>query len=388
MGKDGGMSTNLAPLDPPERLLCGPGPIDVEPAALQAMQRPMLSHLDPDTYPILLDLVDRLRTVYRASEAAVVLPLQATGTSGMEAGLANLLEPDDTVIVGASGYFGFRISEMARRYTDNVVDVRADWGEGISNERLLAALDEHPDARMLAVVHAETSTGVAHPLAELGEAMRGRDTLLMADCVTSLGGMEVDFDGWGLDYAYSCTQKCLGSPPGMSPIAVSQRAMERFHARKRPGPYSLDFDLLQDYWVKRPSVYHHTAAILHIYALYEALRVVLEEGLEQRWARHTRVGEYLQREVRTRDLELLADSSRQLAQLTAIRVPDGVDGKAVQTHLLRENNIEVGGGLGPQAPPMWRIGLMGYNARQEIADRVLVAFDEARAAQPALTRTG
>lgn len=382
------MSTNLAPLDPPERLLCGPGPIDVEPAALQAMQRPMLSHLDPDTYPILLDLVDRLRTVYRASEAAVVLPLQATGTSGMEAGLANLLEPDDTVIVGASGYFGFRISEMARRYTDNVVDVRADWGEGISNERLLAALDEHPDARMLAVVHAETSTGVAHPLAKLGEAMRGRDTLLMADCVTSLGGMEVDFDGWGLDYAYSCTQKCLGSPPGMSPIAVSQRAMERFHARKRPGPYSLDFDMLQDYWVKRPSVYHHTVPILHIYALYEALRVVLEEGLEQRWARHTRVGEYLQREVRTRDLELLADSSRQLAQLTAIRVPDGVDGKAVQTHLLHENNIEVGGGLGPQAPPMWRIGLMGYNAREEIADRVLVAFDEARAAQPALTQTG
>jgi alanine-glyoxylate transaminase/serine-glyoxylate transaminase/serine-pyruvate transaminase len=383
-----GMSTNFAPLDPPDRMLCGPGPIDVEPEALQAMQRPMVSHLDPDMHEILLDLVDRLRAVYRASEAPVVLPLQATGTSGMEAGLANLLEPGDTVIVGASGYFGFRISEMARRYTDNVVDVRADWGEGVSNEDLLAALDQHPDARMLAVVHAETSTGVAHPLAELGEAMRGRDTLLMADVVTSLGGMEVDFDGWGLDYAYSCTQKCLGVPPGMSPIAVSQRAMDRFHARKRPGPYSFDFDMLQDYWVKRPVVYHHTAPILHIYSLYEALRVVLEEGLEQRWARHARVGEYLQREVRSRDLELLADPSRQLAQLTAIRIPEGVDGKAVQMHLLRENNIEIGGGLGPQAPPMWRIGLMGYNAREEIADRVLAAFDEARAAQPALTQTG
>ncbi len=375
---------DLAPLDPPERLLCGPGPVDPEPAAIAAMQKPMLSHLDPDVHDILLDLEQRLRTVYKAKDAAVCLPLQATGTSGMEAGLSNLLEPGDTVIVGGSGYFGFRIMEMARRYTDNVVEVRADWGEGVSNEALLAALDQHPDARMLAVVHAETSTGVGHPVKELAEAMRGRDTLLMIDAVTSLGAQEVDFDGWGIDYAYSCTQKALGVPPGMSPIAVSQRALDRFRARKRPASYSFDFDLLQDYWNTRPVVYHHTAPILHIYALYEALRIILEEGLEQRWARHAEAGAYLQREVKDRGLELLADPERQLAQLTAVRVPEGVDGKAVQNRLLREHNIEVGGGLGPQAPAMWRIGLMGYVARREIADRVLAAFDQARSAEPAL----
>ena len=375
---------DLAPLDPPDRLLCGPGPIDVEPAALAAMQKPMLSHLDPDMHDILLEVIDRLRAVYQAEQAPIVLPLQSTGTSGMETGLSNLLEPGDTAIIGGSGFFGFRMQEMARRYTENVVDVRADWGEGVSNDDLLAALEQHPDAKLLAVVHAETSTGVGHPLRELGEAMRGRETLLMADCVTSLGAMEVDFDGWGVDFAYSCTQKALGAPPGMSPIAVSQRAMDRFAARKHPATFSFDFDLLQDYWKTRPVVYHHTAPILHIYALHAALGAVLEEGLEQRWARHAEAGGYLQREVKERGLELLADPERQLAQLTAIRVPDGVDGKAVQNHMLREANIEIGGGLGPQAPAMWRIGLMGYNARKEIADRVLAAFDEARAAQPAL----
>jgi alanine-glyoxylate transaminase/serine-glyoxylate transaminase/serine-pyruvate transaminase len=238
------------------------------------------------------------------------------------------------------------------------------------------------------VVHAETSTGVEHPLAELGAALRGRDTLLMADCVTSLGGVPLEMGRWGVDYAYSCTQKCLAAPPGMSPVAVSEAALERIRARKEPVPFYFDLLLLERYWIERPAAYHHTAPILHIYALHEALRLALEEGLEARWARHAEAGAHLQSRIAERGLELLADPAHQLAPLTAVRVPEGVGGKAVQTRLLREHGIEIGGGLGPSAPAMWRIGLMGRNASVETADRVLSALDEALAQEPALALAG
>ncbi len=349
------------------------------------MQRPMLGHLDPDLHDILLDLVALLRSAYRAS-GGLVLPLQATGTSGMEAGLANLLEPGDVAIVGACGFFGSRLAEIARRHGADVVEVEAELGAHVSNERLLDALDRHPDARVLAVVHAETSTGVEHPLAELGAAVRERDVLLLADCVTSLGGVELDFDGWGIDYAYSCTQKCLGAPPGMSPIAVSDRALARIRARTTPVPFSFDLLLLERYWSERPAVYHHTAPILHIYALHEALRQVAVEGLEARWRRHAEAGRFLQSELTARGLELLADPDRQLAPLTAVRVPEGADGKRVQLRMLREHGIEIGGGLGPAAPPIWRIGLMGHNATIEVARRVLEALEAVLADEPVLSR--
>jgi alanine-glyoxylate transaminase/serine-glyoxylate transaminase/serine-pyruvate transaminase len=347
------------------------------------MQQPMLGHLDPDLHEILAEVVQMLRTVYRAPQG-LVLPLQATGTSGMEAGLAALLEPGDTAIVAVSGFFGSRIVEIARRHGAEVVEVRAELGEHVPNEQLLAALDEHPDARLLAVVHAETSTGVEHPLAELGAAMRGSETLLMADCVTSLAGVELDFEGWGIDYAYSCTQKCLGAPPGMSPVAVSERALERIRARRTPVPYSFDLLLLERYWVERPVVYHHTAPILHIYALHEALRQVATEGLPARWQRHAQAGRFLQDSLAERGFELLADADHQLAPLTAVRVPESVDGKRVQARMLREHGIEIGGGLGPGAPPIWRIGLMGHNARIEVAERVLYALDAVLADEPVL----
>jgi alanine-glyoxylate transaminase / serine-glyoxylate transaminase / serine-pyruvate transaminase len=376
----------IAPLAPPERLLCGPGPSNVDPAVLDAMQRPMLGHLDPDLHEILGQVVALLRAAYRAE--GFVLPLQATGTSGMEAGLANLLEPGETAIVGSAGYFGRRIAEIARRHGASVVEVESDYGEHVPNELLLAALDHYPDARLLAVVHAETSTGVEHPLAELGEAMRGRDTLLMADCVTSLGGVELDFDAWGVDYAYSCTQKCLGAPPGMSPIAVSERALERIRARRTPVPFSLDLLMLERYWLARPAVYHHTAPILHIYALHEALRQLASEGLEERWRRHAEAGGLLQRELLARGFELLAEPEHQLAPLTAVRVPEGVNGKAVQTWMLRGHGIEIGGGLGPDAPPIWRIGLMGYNATTATAERVVAALDAVLERQPLASAAG
>ncbi len=240
---------------------------------------------------------------------------------------------------------------------------------------------------MLAVVHAETSTGVEHPLARLGHTLRqrGDHTLLMADCVTSLGGVELEFDAWGIDYAYSCTQKCIGAPPGMAPIALSQRALQRIATRRHDVPFSLDFNLLRAYWVDRPASYHHTAPILGIYALHEALRLLAAEGLERRWRRHSYAGAYLQQGMQALGLELLAAPSRQLGPLTAVRVPADVDGAQIQRRLLTEHRIEVGGGLGPAAPAMWRIGLMGANANQETADIVLSAFESVLSEQPQLS---
>jgi alanine-glyoxylate transaminase/serine-glyoxylate transaminase/serine-pyruvate transaminase len=365
---------SATPISPPARLLCGPGPSNVGPAVAEAMAKPMLGHLDPDLHDILLEVVELQRRVYRAPEG-LVLPLQATGTSGMEAGIASLLAPGEKAIIAQCGFFGRRIAEIARRYGVEVIDVMADWGEVVPNEALLAALDQHPDARLMAVVHGETSTGVEHPVEALAGALAGRDTMLMVDCVTTLAGVPFDFGGWGVDFAYSCTQKCLGAPPGMSPIAVSERALERMRGRDHQLPYSLDLDLLEAYWVKRPVVYHHTAPVLHIYALHEALRGVLEEGLEARWQRHAEAGSHLQEQLRARGLELLADPAHQLAPLTAVRIPEGVDAKAVQTRMLREHGIEIGGGLGPAAPAMWRIGLMGHNATVATADWVLSALD-------------
>src|ERR671915_2625419 len=368
-------------LSPPDRLLCGPGPTNVDPAVLEAMQKPMLGHLDPALHEILLDVVAMLRSAWRMPDG-LVLPLHCTGTAGMETGIVNLLEPGDTAVVAQCGFFGRRIAEIARRHGAKVVEVNADWGKAVPNERLVDALDRHPHARLLAVVHAETSTGVEHPLAELGAALRGRDTLLMADCVTSLGGIELDVGGWGVDFAYSCTQKCLAAPPGMSPIAVSEGAMERIRARRSPVPFSFDLLLLERYWIERPAVYHHTAPILGIYALHEALRRVLAEGVEARWARHADAAAYLREELYARGLEVLAEPDHRLAPLTAVRLPEGVDGKSVQQRLLHRHGIEVGGGLGPDAPAMWRIGVMGRNASRAVAGRVLDALVAELSAEP------
>jgi len=381
-------STDLPRLDPPQRLLAGPGPSNVEPAVLEAMQKPMLGHLDPDLHEILLELVGFQRRVYNA-EGGLVFPHQATGSSGMECGLVNLLEPGDTAIVAVTGFFGNRIARMAERTGAKVVEVRADYGQIAPNEALLDAIDANPGARLVAVVHAETSTGVRHPVEELGRELkrRGSDTLLFVDCVTSLGAHPVEFDAWGFDYAYSCTQKALAAPPGMSPVAISDRALERVAARKTPVPFTFDLDLLRKYWIERPVTYHHTAPILHIYALHEALRGVLDEGLENRFQRHADAGGYLQEQVRSRGLELLADPDYQLAQLTAVCVHEGVDGKDVQARVLKDHDVEVGGGLGPDAPPIWRLGLMGHNARRDAADQVLAALDAALADTKQLAST-
>jgi len=362
-----------ASVRPPERLLCGPGPANVDPRVQEAMGRPILGYLDPDFVRMLDEAAEMLQAVFRRGDG-LALPLSSTGTAAMEAGLAALLEPGDTIIVGVAGYFGARLCEIARRLGAALVEVSAPLGKAVPVEALLDAHRAHPDARALAVVHAETSTGVRQPIEELGAALQETETLLVVDCVTSLGGIEVEAEAWGIDYCYSCTQKCLGGVTGMAPVALSPRALERMRGRRSPAPFAFDFELLRRYWVERPPVYHHTVPAPSVYALHEALRLVLEEGLEARWRRHAKAGAALQAGLERLGLEILADEGARLPQLTAVKVPEGADGQAVRARLLAEHGIEVGGGLAG-APPLWRIGLMGANASEEVASRVLGALE-------------
>jgi alanine-glyoxylate transaminase/serine-glyoxylate transaminase/serine-pyruvate transaminase len=368
--------SSLPPLDPGPRLLCGPGPSNVNPAVLEAMSLPMNGHLDPDFWDILLDLTEGLKALWRRADG-LSLCFSASGTSGMEAGIANLTEPGDKVLVLHAGFFGARIAEMARRAGTDLVELTAPLGRIVPLEDVEAALAANPDTKLVGVVHAETSTGVRYPVKELGERLRAKapEALLLVDAVTSLGGEEVSPGAWGIDYAYSCSQKSLGCPPGLSPFSVSPRALERIRNRKAPVSFSFDIDLLEKYWVERPITYHHTMPSLQYYALYEGIRLALEEGLENRWARHEDAGRYFQQQMRDRGYTFLSDPDHQLWELSAIDVPDGIDGKEIQGRFLREHGIEIGGGLGPTAPPIWRVGLMGVNANRETADRVLGAFD-------------
>jgi alanine-glyoxylate transaminase/serine-glyoxylate transaminase/serine-pyruvate transaminase len=364
-------------LDPGERLLCGPGPSNVHPAVLEAMRLPMNGHLDPDFWDILLDLVGGLRALWRRPEGGLTIALSSSGTSAMEAGFMNLVEPGDTVISCHWGFFGSRLNDFAHRVGANVVELTADFGQIVSVDRIMETLAANPGTKIVSVVHAETSTGAEFPVQELAEAMRaaGSDALLYVDCVTSLGGQQVEAEAWGIDYGYSCSQKSLGCPPGIAPVTISERAVAAMQRRTGPVPYYYDFEELSKYWIDRPITYHHTMPILQYYALYTGIRLALEEGLEARWARNADAGRYFQNEMRSRGYELLADDDRQLVELTAVKVPEGIDGKEIQTRILREHDIEVGGGLGPKAPPIWRIGLMGVNANRATADRVLAAFD-------------
>jgi alanine-glyoxylate transaminase/serine-glyoxylate transaminase/serine-pyruvate transaminase len=364
-------------LDPGDRLLCGPGPSNVNPKVLEAMSRPMNGHLDPDFWDLLLVLVDGMKALWQRPDG-LSLCFSASGTSGMEAGIANLTEPGEKVVVIHAGFFGARIAEMARRYQTELIELTAPLGQIVPLDEVEATLKANPDTVLVGVVHAETSTGVRYPVKELGGIVRANapDAMLLVDCVTSLGGEEIDPNAWGMDYGYSCSQKSLGCPAGLSPFSLSERALERIRGRKQPVPFSFDIDLLEKYWIERPMTYHHTMPILQYYALYEGIRLALEEGLANRWARHEDAGRYFQQQMRDRGYTFLSDPNHQLWELTAVDVPDGVDGKEIQTRFLREHGIEIGGGLGPTAPPIWRVGLMGVNANRETADRVLGAFDD------------
>ena len=354
-----------------ERLLLGPGPSNPYPEVMEAFQRPVLGHLDPDFLEVLDEIGDRLRAAFR-TENALTVPMSGTGSAGMETCFVNLVEPGDTVIVGVNGVFGERMCEVARRCGAEVVRVDAAWGRAIDPQQLLDARRDHPHARVLAVVHAETSTGVQNDVAPLA-ALRDTDTLLLVDMVTSLGGIPVEVDAWGIDAVYSGTQKCLGVPPGLSPVSFSDRAVARVRSRANP-PQSwyLDLGLIADY-VGSARRYHHTAPISMLYALHAGLGVLLDEGLEASWARHAQVGAQLQAAVPEMGFRLFAEE-RRLPQLTSVWLPDGVDDAKVRGELLRRFDIEVGGGLGDLAGKGWRIGLMGHGAREQSVAALLGAL--------------
>jgi len=340
---------------------------------MEAFQRPVLGHLDPEFLAVLDEIADRLRTAFGTANA-LTLPISGTGSAGMETCFVNLVEPTDTAIVGVNGVFGERMCEVARRCGADVVRVESPWGRAIDPQRMLDAQAEHPGARVLAIVHAETSTGVLNDVAPLA-ALRDTDTLLVVDTVTSLGGVPVEVDAWGIDAVYSGTQKCLGVPPGLSPVSFSERAVERIRGRTHP-PQSwyLDVGLIADY-VGSARRYHHTAPISMLYALHAGLGVLLDEGLEASWARHAHVGAQLQSALPELGFRLFAEE-RRLPQLTSVWLPSAVDDAKVRGELLRRFDIEVGGGLGALAGKGWRIGLMGHGAREHSVAALLGALNE------------
>ncbi|WP_322796086.1 alanine--glyoxylate aminotransferase family protein [Tepidiforma sp.] len=348
-------------LQPPTRVLMGPGPSGANPRVLAAMTKPLLGHLDPD----FLRVMDRCREMLRrvmVTENQVTLATPGTGTSGMEAGVMNVVEPGDRVVVGICGYFGERIAQMAERAGGVVTRVQSPWGEPVDAAAVEAAIRAAGKVKLLAIVHAETSTGAETPVEPFARIAREAGALLLVDCVTSLGGVPVRVDDWGADVVYSGTQKCLSAPPGAAPITLSARAWEAVRARETPvNTWYLDLGLLEAYWDER-RVYHHTAPISMVYALHEALALVLEEGLEARWARHERNGRALQAGLEALGLTLHAQAGYRLPVLTTVRIPEGVEDAAVRGALLNRFGIEIGGGLGELRGRVWRIGLMGESS--------------------------
>jgi alanine-glyoxylate transaminase/serine-glyoxylate transaminase/serine-pyruvate transaminase len=362
----------MAPV--PKRLLMGPGPSNPYPEVTAALVQPVLGHLDPAFLSILDETCDRLRTVF-ATDNALTLPLSGTGSAGMEASFVNVVRPGDPVVVGVNGVFGERMCEVAARQGAEVVRVDAPWGRPLDPEAVLGA---HPSPAVIALVHAETSTGVRNDVASVG-AGKG-EALLVADTVTSLGGMEVSVDAWQVDIAYSGTQKCLGVPPGLAPLTVSDRARERLVPR--PSSWYLDLNLLSNYVTSGEGgrVYHHTAPVTMIGALHAGLGRVLDEGLEAVWARHEECGRALQRGLEALGLELLVPADCRLAQLTTVVVPDrfpaGMDEAACRRALLERYDIEIGAGAGQLAGRVWRIGCMGHTARPSNVEALLGALRE------------
>jgi alanine-glyoxylate transaminase / serine-glyoxylate transaminase / serine-pyruvate transaminase len=362
----------LAPLEIPARLLMGPGPSNVHPAVLQAMNTPLLGHLDPAFLSLMDEIQSLLRYVWQ-TENSLTIAVSGTGTAAMEATLANVTEPGDVVLVGVAGYFGNRLVDMAGRYGADVRAIAKPWGQVFSLSELRTAFETHRPA-ILALVHAETSTGARQPLEGVSDLCREYDCLLLLDTVTSLGGVPLFLDEWGVDLAYSCSQKGLGCAPGASPFTMGPRAIEKLQKRRtKVANWYLDMSLLSKYW-GHERTYHHTAPINLYYGLREALRLVSEEGLDHCWQRHQENVEYLWAGLEDLGLSLHVEKEFRLPTLTTVRIPEVVDGKAVSQRLLRDFNIEIGGGLGELSGRVWRIGLMGFNSRKESVDKLLEAL--------------
>jgi alanine-glyoxylate transaminase/serine-glyoxylate transaminase/serine-pyruvate transaminase len=367
---------NLADhLDPTPRILMGPGPSNVNYRVYRAMMTPVIGYLDPQLLKCMDEISEMLRALFQTKNR-VTLAISATGSAGMEASFVNFVEPGDTVIVGVNGFFAQRMTEVAERCGAKVIRVEEEWGKIVPPERLIKALQENPNAKICALVHGETSTGIKQPLEEVGEYCKKRDILFVVDAVTSLGGCELKVDEWGIDVCYSCTQKGLSVPPGLSPITVSPKAMDVLYSRKtKVQSFYLDLIKLEKYWGEE-RVYHHTAPASMLYALREGLRIIFEEGLEERFKRHEILSKRLRMELDQLGFKPFAQEGYRLPMLTSVILPSDVEDFPTRRRLLNEYRIEVGGGLGHLKGKIWRIGLMGETCQIQNIHALIAALKE------------
>lgn len=361
---------------PPVRTLMGPGPSDVHPRILSALARPTIGHLDPMFVAMMDDMKQLLQYAFK-TQNQLTIPVSAPGSAGMETCFVNLVEPEDKVIICQNGVFGGRMKENVERIGATAVMVENAWGEAVDPDKLRDALKANPDAKIVAFVHAETSTGACSDAKLLCEIAREHDCLTIVDAVTSLGGSPLEVDAWGIDAIYSGTQKCLSCTPGLSPVSFSERAIEKIKSRnKKVQSWFLDLNLVMGYWGgEGKRAYHHTAPINALYGLHEALVMLQEEGLENSWARHQRNHNILRAGIEAMGLEFIVKEQDRLPQLNAVTVPQGIDEALVRKRLLDEFNLEIGAGLGTLAGKVWRIGLMGYASRPDNILLCLGALD-------------
>lgn len=365
----------IASFIPPKRVLMGPGPSDVPQRILDAMQRPTIGHLDPAFQDMMEQIKSLLRYAYQTNNP-LTFPVSAPGSAGMEMCFVNLVEPGDKVIVCINGVFGGRMLENIKRTGGVPVVVEDGWGKPVTVAKVEQAFKDNPDAKVLAFVHAETSTGAQSDAKSLAALAQKHGALTIMDCVTSLGGTPVLIDEWGIDAAYSGSQKCLSCTPGLSPVTFSERAIEKVKSRKTAvQSWFLDLNLVLGYWQSAGKrTYHHTAPINPLYGLHEALVILSEEGLENAWARHRTMHEQLKAGLEGMGLKFVVEESASLPQLNSVWIPEGVDDAAARGKLLSDFNLEIGAGLGALAGKVWRIGLMGHSARQENVDFCLKAI--------------
>ena len=350
-------------IDPGERILMGPGPSGVSPRVLQAMSAPCIGYLDPYFFRVMDETQALLKAVFQ-TENDLTIPLSATGTAGMEASFVNVIEPGDEVVVCVTGFFGARMCEMVERMGGKLIRVDGEWGRAMDPDLARKAVQGR-SPKVLAVVHAETSTGVCQPLQDLAGIAHQCGALFLVDTVTSLGGLDIGLDKIGIDIAYSASQKCLSCPPGLAPVSFNAKAIKAIENRKNPVPnWYLDMSLLKKYWGAERK-YHHTVPINMIYAFREALRIVMEEGIETRFARHRLNHRALVAGVEAMGLSMLVPETERLPSLNTIRIPDGADDLRVRKTLLNDFSLEIGGGLGKFAGKAWRVGLMGHSSSRK-----------------------
>jgi alanine-glyoxylate transaminase/serine-glyoxylate transaminase/serine-pyruvate transaminase len=382
------MTIPTASFQPKGRLLFGPGPSSIAPSVYEAISKPLVGHLDPQFLLVMNEIQEMLRAVFRTRNR-LTIAVSGTGSAGMEAALVNLVEAGDEVLVCVNGVFGGRMCDIVERIGGRLHRIDRKWGEVFDPVEIRAAIDAHPGVKIIAIVHAETSTGAHQPLEEIGRISRSGDRLFLVDCVTSLGGAPVEVDAWNIDVAYSGTQKCLSCPPGLAPLTFGERALEKLRARRsKVLSWYLDLSMIEKYWAESSRIYHHTAPIAMNYAIHEALRLTLVEGLEARWERHRTNSRILEAGLGAIGFRYFAQEGHRLPMLNSVWVPQGVDEKGVRKALLEEYDIEIGAGLGEFAGKIWRIGLMGESCRREHVMRFLAALEEILYRQGVLREIG